>query len=157
MQDVRDWINAPWPHVKGVLKRSMVEFMNSTEQDVDKLESVMDRKITAVVDKHIKWKRTGSIKPSPWWNQACDVALKWKQECFSCRYEKVEEYNKAVKFARKVPKAAFKKYQVKLKDRLAGMRKTQSRNLSNEFFSLLISPHGVRLERCGLLYRVRTC
>ena len=34
---------------------------------------------------------------------------------------------------------------------------TQSRNLPTEFFSLHISPHGVRLERCGLLYRVRTC
>ena len=33
---------------------------------------------------------------------------------------------------------------------------TQSRNLPKEFFSLHISPHGVRLERCGLLYRVRT-
>jgi hypothetical protein len=32
----------------------------------------------------------------------------------------------------------------------------QSRNLLTEFFSLHISPHGVRLERCGLLYRVRT-
>lgn len=102
MQYVRDWINAPWPHAKGDLKRSMVEFMKSTEQDVDKLEHMMDRKIAAVVDKHVKWKRIGGMKPSPWWNQACDVALKWKQECFSCRCEKVEEYKKAVKFSRKV-------------------------------------------------------
>ena len=36
------------------------------------------------------------------------------------------------------------------------MQKTQSRNLPTEFFSLHISPHGVRLERRGLLYRVRT-
>ena len=34
---------------------------------------------------------------------------------------------------------------------------THSRNLPTEFFSLHISPHGVCLERCGLLYRVRTC
>ena len=34
---------------------------------------------------------------------------------------------------------------------------TQSRNLPTEFFSLHISPHGVRLERCGLFYRVLTC
>jgi hypothetical protein len=33
---------------------------------------------------------------------------------------------------------------------------THSRNLPTEFFSLHISPHGVRLERRGLLYRVRT-
>ena len=33
---------------------------------------------------------------------------------------------------------------------------SRSRNLPIEFFSLHISPHGVRLERCGLLYRVRT-
>ena len=36
----------------------------------------------------------------------------------------------------------------------AVMRKTQSRNLPTKFFSLHISPHGVRLERCKLLYRV---
>ena len=32
---------------------------------------------------------------------------------------------------------------------------TQSRNLPTEFFPLHISPHGVHLERCDLLYRVR--
>ena len=35
-------------------------------------------------------------------------------------------------------------------------RLTQSRNLPTEFFSLHISPHGVRLERYGLIYRVCT-
>ena len=37
-----------------------------------------------------------------------------------------------------------------------GWVQTQSRNLPTEFFSLHISPHGVRLERCGLLYQART-
>ena len=116
---VRDWHHAPWPHIKGALKRAFKDWRpNGT---VEEAEDEMDTRITGIIDKYVKFKQPAKPGPTPWWNSKCEKACKWKSKCFMTQDSKPDKYKTAVKFNRKAQKKAYGAYQRKIKSKLNRM------------------------------------
>ena len=58
---VRDWYHAPWPHIRGALKRAFKDWRPSGT--VEEAEDEMDTRITGIIDKYVKFKQPA--KPGP--------------------------------------------------------------------------------------------
>ena len=59
--------------------------------------------------------------PTPWWDYKCQNAYEWKQKTFVDRSTRPDRYTKAVHWNKKAQKKAYRKYQAKVKKKLASM------------------------------------
>ena len=106
---VRNWGSAPWPHIKGDIKRALASWKPTGT--VDEAEDGWNCILTTIIENRVKWKTPKTPGPTPWWDKRCEKAHHWKSRCFDERDSKPDEYRKAVKFARKIQRKAYSRYQ----------------------------------------------
>ena len=116
---VFNWHNAPWKHIKGELRREFADL--KPEGSTHEAEKDMDTRVNTIITRHVKLKAAAKPGPTAWWDARCERAYNCKAKCFEERLTSPEQYKGAIREARNAQKKAYKKYQVKNKQRLEAM------------------------------------
>ena len=121
VQNVYGWLKAPWNHIKGDVKRALKDWNPRGHKHVciDEVEAELQKILQVIINRHVK--KTTPFKSGPrlWWNHECRKAFNYKLKCFDDRLKKPERYTRAIQCCKSVQRKASRKYQLKVKSKLA--------------------------------------
>jgi hypothetical protein len=118
----RMWRQAPWNHIKGDIKRALLNWEPRSFDTVDEAEASLDQILQVIIDKHVKWSTPVEQKPAPWWNKSCADAYSDKCKLFATRASNRTRYNAAVAHCRTVQNRAFAIFQKDLRTKISSLR-----------------------------------
>ena len=74
---------------------------------VEDAEADLDGILESIIVEKVKMKAPTKPGPTPWWNNKCKKAYKWKLKCFSKRDSDAGKYKAAVTYNRKIQRRLF--------------------------------------------------
>jgi hypothetical protein len=77
-QPILRWDLAPWNHIKGAVKRELTHWDPRTFSTVDAAVASLDGILEEIIVKYVKKTIPRSTQSHPWWDCACEKALKAK-------------------------------------------------------------------------------
>ena len=117
------WQYAPWPHIRGAVKRELATWNPNDCESVDAAEIDLDDKFFSIIKKYVTLSRPKKPGPTIWWDDKCQEAYVAKLKAFTIRFDKPNRYYAAVKHCRTVQNRALAIYQNELREKLQGMHK----------------------------------
>jgi hypothetical protein len=138
--EVYQWDSAPWDHIKGHLKRELVAYrpVGCHEAAESQLNDILER----TIGRYVKKRKPVSGRPARWWTRECDLAFANKLKANATRLSDPGRLKSAISRCRRVQKAAFKRYQNRLRVKLSKMS-----NSSSEFWRLSKEIGGIDADR----------
>ena len=121
---VYDWQSVHWNHIRGAVKRAVKDWKPTGT--VEDAEGDLDGILEAIIVDRVKMKAPAKPGPTPWWNNKCKKAYKWKLKCFMNRAADPVKYKAALSFNRKIQRKAYGAYQRKIKLKLNSMSTADS-------------------------------
>lgn len=139
------WQHAPWDHIRGAVKRDLVDFdKRNVNLSVDEAEQSLDDILCGIIKKYVKQSKPKRPGPVIWWNSSCQDAYHDKIKLFPMRFSKRDRYHAAINHCRIVQNRAFAAYQKELRVKLDQMDKS-----SKKVWNLATEISGIDAARSG--------